>query len=163
LAGVIQSCVRDCDFVARYGDEEFVVVMPQTSLAGACVLADRLRAKVVERLAATIGCGMTEYQANDDVKTLFARADSAFYSAKAAGNNRSFLHTGTHIREHHAGQTTGVAPRVEPPADDVDGPARAALAAPALEVVEPLTADEEDAARRSEVVAADGHSPQPQA
>jgi diguanylate cyclase len=147
LARVIQSCVRDTDFVARYGDEEFFVVMPQTSLAGACVFADRLRGQVAERLAATISCGLAEYQANDDVKTLFARADSAFYSAKAAGTNRLFLHTGNHIREHHAGQGGGIAQGLELPADDDDAPARAALAAPPAETVEheltaPVTNDE---------------------
>jgi diguanylate cyclase len=163
LAGVIQSCVRDSDFVARYGDEEFVVVMPQTSLAGACVLADRLRTQVVERLAATVGCGMAEYQANDDVKSLFARADSAFYSAKAAGNNRLFLHTGTHIREHHAGQMAGVVLGTEPSASDGDGPARAALAAPASEVVEPAVADDEVAAQPNDTAEIDADTPQPRA
>ena len=143
LAAVIQSCMRDSDFVARYGDEEFVVVMPQTSLAGACVLADRLRAKAVERLASTISCGMAEHQAGDDVKSLFARADSAFYSAKAAGDNHLFVHTGTHIREHRAGQVTGVVLGSAPPEDAGDGPALAALAAPREEVLDSPPADEE--------------------
>ncbi len=128
LAGVIQSCVRDNDFVARYGEEEFVVVMPQTSLAGACVLADRLRRTAAERLASTVGCGITEYKDSDTSKSLFARADSAFYSAKAAGNNRLFVHTGTHIREHRGGTVVAAPPSTVPVSDD-DGPARAAIAA----------------------------------
>jgi diguanylate cyclase len=100
LAGIIRTCMRDTDFVARYGDEEFVVVMPKTSLAGACVFGDRVRKRVQEQLSATVCCGMAEYQAGDGAKTLLARTDSAFYSAKAAGPNRQFFHTGTIIREH---------------------------------------------------------------
>lgn len=100
LAGIIRTCMRDSDFVARYGDEEFVVVMPKTSLAGACVFGDRVRKTVQEELSITVSCGMAEYQAGDESKTLLGRADSAFYSAKAAGNNHQFVHTGTNIREH---------------------------------------------------------------
>ena len=99
LAELIQSCMRDTDFVARYGDEELVVVMQQTTLSGACIFADRLRKWVVERLSATVSCGIAEYQMNDDKKSLLGRADSAFYSAKAAGGNCQFVHSGTHIRE----------------------------------------------------------------
>jgi diguanylate cyclase (GGDEF)-like protein len=103
LASVIRACMRDTDFVARYGDEEFVVVMPQTSLAGASVFGDRLQKRVTNDLQATVCCGMTEWHAGDDSRSLFARADSALYSAKAAGLNRLFVHNGAQIREHVAG------------------------------------------------------------
>jgi len=103
LAGVIRTCMRDTDFVARYGDEEFVVVMSQTSLAGATIFADRLRKRVAEDLAASVCCGIAQWQSGDDSRSLFARADSALYSAKAAGANHLFVHTGGHIREHCAG------------------------------------------------------------
>jgi diguanylate cyclase (GGDEF)-like protein len=109
LAGVIRACMRDTDFVARYGDEEFVVVMPQTSLAGASVFGDRLQKRVANDLLATVCCGMAEAQPNDNSKSLFARADSALYSAKAAGQNKLFVHTGTHIREHLSGTAIGAA------------------------------------------------------
>jgi diguanylate cyclase len=99
LVQLIQSSMRDTDFVARYGDEELVVVMQHTKLSGACIFADRLRQWVVERLSATVSCGIAEYQMNDDKKSLLGRADSAFYSAKAAGGNCQFVHSGRHIRE----------------------------------------------------------------
>lgn len=102
LADVIRSCMRDTDFVARYGDEEFVVVMPHTTSAGASVFGDRLRRRVAEELSATVCCGMTEALTADDAKSLLARADSALYSARAAGLNRLFIHAGGHIREHIA-------------------------------------------------------------
>jgi len=121
LAAIIRTCMRDTDFVARYGDEEFVVVMPKTSLAGACVFGDRVRKRVQEQLSSTVCCGMAEYQAGDEAKTLLARTDSAFYSAKAAGGNRQFFHTGTNIREHISKLSPAVltpAGKAEEPADD---------------------------------------------
>jgi diguanylate cyclase len=118
LAGIIRTCMRDTDFVARYGDEEFVVVMPKTSLAGACVFGDRVRKRVQEQLSATVCCGMAEYQAGDETKSLLGRTDSAFYSAKAAGPNRQFIHTGTNIREH----LSRTAPTVPVPTGKVGDP-----------------------------------------
>ncbi len=106
LAGIIRGCMRDSDFVARIGEDEFAVVMPQTSLSGAGVFGDRLRKRVTQELAATVSCGLAEVRAQDDARSLLARADSALYSAKAAGCNRLFVHTGTAIREHH-GSTSG--------------------------------------------------------
>jgi diguanylate cyclase (GGDEF)-like protein len=99
LAAVIRTCMRDSDFVARYGDDEFVVVMPQTTLTGARVFANRVRSRVAEELSASVCCGLTEMQTNDDARVLLARADSALYSAKAAGPNRLFVHNGSQIRE----------------------------------------------------------------
>lgn len=109
LAGVVRTCMREADFVARYGDEEFVVLMPKTSLAGACVFGNRLRRRVEEQLSATVSCGIAEYQTGDEAKTLLGRADSAFYSAKAAGVNRQYVHTGSQIREHLS-QSTSATP-----------------------------------------------------
>jgi diguanylate cyclase (GGDEF)-like protein len=99
LASVIRTCMRESDFVARYGDDEFVVVMPQTTLAGGRVFANRVRMRSADELATTVCCGLTEVQPNDDARALLARADSALYSAKAAGANRLFVHTGSQIRE----------------------------------------------------------------
>ena len=103
LAAVIRTCMRDTDFVARYGDEEFVIVMAHTTAAGAAIFAERLQRHVVEDLGTSVCCGLAESQAGDDSRSLFARADSALYSAKAAGSNRLFAYAGGHIREHLAG------------------------------------------------------------
>lgn len=111
LARLIQTHMRDSDFVARYGDDEFVVVMPQTKLAAACLFGERLQKAVVERMKASVSCGITEHQVGDDAKSLLARADSAFYSARAAGGNRLFVHAGARIREHR----TNGSPRASEP------------------------------------------------
>lgn len=124
LAGVIRQCLRgDTDFVARFGEDEFVVLMPQTNLAGASVFSERLRKRVQVELGATICCGVAVAEKSDSPNSLLARADSALYSAKAAGPNRVFLHTGTHIREHHAGlfrPPADAEPRPTPSAEDVE-------------------------------------------
>ncbi len=114
LASVIRDCMRGNDFVARYGEDEFVVVLPQTPVVGARVFANRLRTRVADELAATFCCGLTEVQQGDDSRSLLARADSALYSAKAAGHNRLFVHNGSQIREDLA----AAAPVSDNPAGD---------------------------------------------
>ena len=68
-------------------------------MSGARVFAHRVRKRVAEELSATVCCGLTEVQPGDDTRVLLGRADSALYSAKAAGVNRLFVHSGSHIRE----------------------------------------------------------------
>jgi diguanylate cyclase (GGDEF)-like protein len=90
LARLFDDCVRETDLVGRYGGEEFVIVMPQTDLAGACVFAERLRSEVAGRLPVSISGGVTTAREGDTAETLLARADAALYSAKGAGRNRVF-------------------------------------------------------------------------
>lgn len=94
LARLLDESVRETDVVARYGGEEFVIVMPHTDVAGACVFAERLRAIVESRLAITVSGGVAAAQEGDTQESLIARADTALYSAKTAGRNRVFWHTG---------------------------------------------------------------------
>ncbi|HKS89154.1 MAG TPA: PleD family two-component system response regulator, partial [Stellaceae bacterium] len=99
LAARAMRQLRSVDLVGRLGGEEFVVVMPETNLAGAMVVAERLRAAVADepflipdaegRLPVTISIGVA---AADDrretLDSLLKRADDALYAAKNAGRNR---------------------------------------------------------------------------
>jgi len=90
--------VRSIDLVARLGGEEFVVVMPETSLEGAMTVAERLRCAVAaepftiqgmgERRPITISVGVAVVQPGDTVDTLLQRADDALYQAKNTGRNK---------------------------------------------------------------------------
>ncbi len=97
VARIIDETVRDTDIVARYGGEEFVVVMPHTDLAGAGIFAERVRLKVQQSLELTISGGAAVAQEGDDPNSLLTRADTALYSAKAAGRNRIYVHSGQEI------------------------------------------------------------------
>jgi diguanylate cyclase (GGDEF)-like protein len=94
LAQLLDQSVRETDVVARYGGEEFVVVMPHTDMAGACIFAERLRLRVAEQLPITISGGVAAAAENDTQESLVARADAALYSAKTAGRNQIFCHSG---------------------------------------------------------------------
>jgi two-component system, cell cycle response regulator len=99
LAARAMNAVRSVDLVARLGGEEFVVVMPETGLAIAAAVAERLRLAVAsepfimraggEGLHITVSIGATTAIAGgDDRDRLLKRADDALYDAKAAGRNR---------------------------------------------------------------------------
>jgi diguanylate cyclase len=128
LARLIQSCMRDSDFVARYGEEELVVIMSQTKLSGACIFAERLRTLVEARLSATVSCGMAEYHMNDDKQSLLGRADSAFYSAKASGGNCQFVHSSSQIREFRGASPSRALDLGKPLAGEGDSSHSAAIA-----------------------------------
>jgi diguanylate cyclase len=100
VAKGLADSVRDTDIVTRYGGEEFVVIMPQTLLDGACVFANRLRERTEASLPLTVSGGVAGAADGDSVETLLARADAALYGAKAAGRNRVFFHNGTRIQAY---------------------------------------------------------------
>ena len=91
-----QSQLRTHDHIGRYGGEEFLVLLPETTLKTAIGVAERIRADVsaprVGMPAYTISIGIAcseENRANDTVDTLIARADKSMYRAKASGRNRT--------------------------------------------------------------------------
>lgn len=92
----IAKRLREVDFFGRYGGEEFVVIMPETSLDKAVAVLEKIRAAIAntafnykdEPLAITLSMGITEFKPGDTTESVFARADRALYKAKAAGRNR---------------------------------------------------------------------------
>lgn len=95
VAQVLQSAVRIADRVARYGGEEFIVNLPDTDLAGAKVVAERIR-KGIQELKfeegirpITVSIGVSSIQAADErIAELIERADQALFAAKAKGRDR---------------------------------------------------------------------------
>lgn len=97
VAGIVGSIVRADDTAARYGGEELVVLLPETDLRGAAVIAERLRNEIASRkvcyrdisLHVTVSIGCAELCAKDaDADALFQRADRQVYVAKDDGRNR---------------------------------------------------------------------------
>lgn len=95
LATRLEERVRQEDVVARHGGEEFLVLLPDTTAAGAAVVAEALRSHVARRafadeerrVALTVSVGWASW-AGEDLDRLVERADSALYAAKVAGRNR---------------------------------------------------------------------------
>jgi diguanylate cyclase (GGDEF)-like protein len=93
LSAAIRSSVRQNDFLARWGGEEFVIVMDGASLENACKKAERLRCKIAEtNLGAegnvTCSFGVTLLRPDDTLESAMERVDRLLYRAKRAGRNR---------------------------------------------------------------------------
>jgi len=93
LAQIILRNVRDTDLVARWGGEEFMILLENTNLEGAIILAKKLRVAIekyefedVSKI--TCSFGVTEYIKNETASDMFIRVDEALYRAKANGRNR---------------------------------------------------------------------------
>ncbi len=96
LAEILGSRMRQADGLARWGGEEFTLLLPQTDGEGARQLAEQLRGAVAEfrfpgvgRL--TISLGIAQFAPHDSVDTLFRRVDQALYAAKDQGRDRCVL------------------------------------------------------------------------
>jgi diguanylate cyclase (GGDEF)-like protein len=81
------------DIMFRYGGEEFLVVLPETSIDDALKTAEKLRSAVEERpiideVGISISCGVVAWQQTDDDARILERADQAMYRAKEEGRNR---------------------------------------------------------------------------
>ncbi|HEY0100481.1 MAG TPA: sensor domain-containing diguanylate cyclase [Pyrinomonadaceae bacterium] len=97
MATVILTGVRDTDVVARYGGDEFVVILPETNLDMASRVAERMREKIAEhvfnggrslRLRMTASFGVAAFpEHSQSPQQLIADADAAMYEAKAAHKN----------------------------------------------------------------------------
>lgn len=103
MAHLLDSTARDTDVVARYSPDEFVVLMPQTSLAGATIFSQRLLDTAERDLGLFVFGGIVEVQPGDSPETLLSRADSALYSARSDGQSCLYQHTGKTIRPHERG------------------------------------------------------------
>ncbi len=92
LARRIQNNLRDVDTLARWGGEEFMVILPETTFENAMHTAQHLCDEVrirplVDNHLISISCGVTEISQSDTIATLLKRVDEALYKAKDKGRN----------------------------------------------------------------------------
>ncbi|KXI28257.1 sensor domain-containing diguanylate cyclase [Paraglaciecola hydrolytica] len=96
-AKIMQSVVRKEDLAARWGGEEFVIILPSTNAAGAQILAEKLRIKLSKELSLlldhsiTVSVGLAQNLDNERFADCLKRADKALYIAKENGRNRVVL------------------------------------------------------------------------
>lgn len=97
LSRTLTDNLRQTDYMGRFGGEEFLICMPETSIDGALIQAERLRQKVEEihfessgqTLKVTLSCGVTEAHPYElSLEKMISRADQALYLAKNLGRNR---------------------------------------------------------------------------
>ncbi|MDX8130339.1 GGDEF domain-containing protein [Methylomonas sp. LW13] len=96
IAELLLKHCRETDFVARFGGEEFVMILPGADAKSALVIAEKLR-KTLEnssfnangnKVSITLSCGMSQFIDGDTNESIFNRADSGLYRAKQTGRNR---------------------------------------------------------------------------
>jgi two-component system, cell cycle response regulator len=94
----IKKSIRGIDLACRYGGEEFVVIMPETDLTVATMVAERLRRRIATEpfpiqdgsrsIEVTISIGISALGRDDTAANILKRADTALYRAKRDGRNR---------------------------------------------------------------------------
>ncbi|SDQ72952.1 diguanylate cyclase [Pseudomonas grimontii] len=96
IANVLRKRLRPNDFIARFGGEEFVLLMPDSSLSDALAVGEVLRAAIAacpfhfkgEPVTITVSMGVAQLQPSERSELALKRADEALYRAKAAGRNQ---------------------------------------------------------------------------
>lgn len=96
ISAVIQSSVRKQDSAARWGGEEFLLLLPETSLNGGFTVAEKIRQRLTDQvfeygklqLSATMTFGISIFSASKTIDKCIKQADEAMYQGKKAGKNR---------------------------------------------------------------------------
>jgi two-component system cell cycle response regulator len=108
IAALIRRNIRDTDIAGRYGGEEFIIILPQTNLSSAWVIAERIRSIIEEAemkdpagnvVAITVSQGLSNWERGEDANSLISCADEALYKAKGKGRNRVQILLGPSLRD----------------------------------------------------------------
>ncbi len=99
IAQLLRDNCRIPDFVARFGGEEFVMLLPNTTADQALILTEKLRHLIEttgfnshgNAINITVSCGISDFNGNDTQEAVFERADQALYQAKEQGRNRCVI------------------------------------------------------------------------
>jgi diguanylate cyclase (GGDEF)-like protein len=128
VAQCLSDCVRRQDHLARWGGEEFLIVLPDIDLQGAHAAAERMRLSIeqlsvaakLEAVHCTTSFGVSEWKRGhgETFEQCLNRADTALYAAKKLGRNRVSLSQSPALAEHHvaavlAGDTTNNNPALD--------------------------------------------------
>ena len=98
IGGTLKQSTKGQDIAARYGGEKFAVILPETDLRGAAVLAEQIRQRIISRElkrrptgeslgAITVSIGVATYRYGERPRAMLERADTSLYEAKHAGRN----------------------------------------------------------------------------
>ncbi|MGI4718477.1 MAG: GGDEF domain-containing protein [Janthinobacterium lividum] len=96
LVKVVRDTLRSMDVIARFGGEEFLILLPETTVEAAAAAMVRVQRELTrhffmhenEKMLITFSCGVALRIPNEDQASLMARADRAMYQAKQSGKNR---------------------------------------------------------------------------
>lgn len=93
ICRLMQQNLRPSDTLGRFGGDEFVALLPETSNATAAAIAERVlhelqQVRIADVATLTASFGIASWQINEDYDSLFRRADQALYQAKVQGRNR---------------------------------------------------------------------------
>lgn len=99
VASILNKSMRETDFMARFGGEEFVSILPDTNAEGGQQITDKLRSLIESSnfhfrdkpVKITVSCGYAEIKENESGENLFTRADAALYRSKENGRNQCTL------------------------------------------------------------------------
>ncbi|WP_088332214.1 GGDEF domain-containing protein [Lacimicrobium sp. SS2-24] len=102
IAQQMSKCLRSTDFLARWGGEEFILLLPQTCAEELEAPLEKLRLQIAkipfkfkhESVKITVSIGATHFRQGDDVQRAFERADKALFEAKNQGRNRCVIDQG---------------------------------------------------------------------
>ena len=108
-AKCLKHLSRMSDIACRFGGEEMVLILPETSIKGASIVAEKIRKRLESRIyksedgvefKVTGSFGVSSYEEGDTIETMFERADKALYRAKENGRNKVFSNIDGNIKEY---------------------------------------------------------------
>ncbi len=99
VAQTVGKLLREVDFMARFGGEEFVALLPETDADSALILLNRIRESLAkkplkykdDKISLTVSIGISQFEGDDTSDIAFGRADEALYKAKESGRNQCII------------------------------------------------------------------------
>ena len=99
IAKILHKSLRENDFLARWGGEEFIALLPDTDENASMEVAEKLRAAVMatrfhfhdSEVRVTVSCGISQFADADEPEQVLNRADEALYQSKSGGRNQSTI------------------------------------------------------------------------